>query len=86
MAKKISISIDEELLAGVEEYRKSNYMTKSGVFTLAVHQFLMAQKTLKLIEGLTQAINKVAEGGNVDEATVNEFKEMEKMLSVMARK
>lgn len=86
MATKISISIDEDLLESANEYCKINFMTKSGLFAMSVHQFLMQQKTIALLESLTVAMNRVADNGNVDEETVKELESMQQMVNLMVRK
>lgn len=83
---KISISIDENLLESVNEYCKNNFMTKSGLFAMSVHQFLMQQKTITLLESLTVAMNRVADNGNVDEETAKELESMQQMVNLLVRK
>ena len=86
MATKISISIDEDLLESANEYCKNNFMTKSGLFAMSVHQFLMQQKTIALLESLTVAMNRVADNGNLDEKTIKELESMQQMVNLMVRK
>ena len=61
-------------------------MTKSGLFAMSVHQFLMQQKTIALLESLTVAMNRVADNGNVDEETAKELESMQQMVNLLVRK
>ena len=37
---KVQISIDDGLLARIDDYADSNYMSRSGLITFATNQFL----------------------------------------------
>jgi metal-responsive CopG/Arc/MetJ family transcriptional regulator len=84
MAKiKVQITVDEELLARVDEYAEDNYMNRSGLFCLATNQFLNAQAATKAVVEMAIAMRRIADKGEVDEETLNQLEQFEKMCKVM---
>jgi len=67
MAKKIMISVDEELLEEVESYAKRMHLNRSASFSVLCSTALQAQKGLTALADLAAAINaeqsKLAEVG-----------------------
>lgn len=66
MAKKINITISEELAERLEEYCKKNYLTKSGVITMATTDYLNTREMQISYKNMTDSIAKLAEIGLID--------------------
>lgn len=61
MAKKISISINDELLDRMDKYAEEYYLNRSAVISLAVKQYLDAQNVIgSLADMAREAKNKPA--------------------------
>lgn len=56
---RIQISISPELLKEVDDFAKQTYCTRSGVFCLAVSQFMTAQRMGKAMEQLYNLVDKI---------------------------
>lgn len=70
---KINISIDDNLLSRVNEFADSNYISRSGLISLALSQYLDAQDVASAIKRMSRAMQVIAEKGEVDEHTLAEL-------------
>ena len=70
-AIKVNVSIDEALLRRMDAYADENGMTRSGLFCMAVRQYLdaleMMPATKNMLISLTQLAQKSAGGQISDE-------------------
>ena len=57
---KIGITMNEELASRMDEYAADNYMSRSGVISLAVSQFLNAKEVSKCLKELTEVMKEIA--------------------------
>lgn len=80
---KIGITINKELLARMEEYADNNYLSKSGLISIAVTQYLNAQEVYSLLNKLAVACDKIAADGNVDEETQKQLDDLSRVANVM---
>jgi metal-responsive CopG/Arc/MetJ family transcriptional regulator len=55
MAKKIMISVDEGLLAEIEEYAAKMHLNRSASFSVLCSTALQAQKSMTTLDELMQA-------------------------------
>lgn len=80
---KVQISVDDKLMERVDAYADENYMTRSGLITLACTQFLNQAETLKAIVDMSICLNKIAEKGTVDEDTMRELEDIERICRML---
>lgn len=57
---RVQISISPELLKEIDDFAKENYCTRSGIFCLAVSQYMTAQRMGKAMEQLCKLADKIA--------------------------
>lgn len=87
MAKiKVNITLEEELLQRIESYADENYLTRSGLITLATSQFLMQAEASKAIVDMSRAMRKIAETGTVTEEQMRELADFERFARMLAGK
>lgn len=67
--KKINISINEELLKRADAHAEENYITRSGLISISLKQYLATQEVFDLLRGINIAMRKIAELGSIDEET-----------------
>lgn len=79
MKKKVQVSLDEELWERLNSYAEENYMTRSGVVSLASTQFLNAHEGIRYIREIAFAMKKIAETGEVDEETAEKLEDLERL-------
>lgn len=66
MAKKINITISEELFKRLSNYCEENYLTKSGVITMAVTDYLNSRDMAVSFKNMSESITKLADLGVLD--------------------
>lgn len=74
---KIQISLDDELLARVDNCADANYMSRSGFISEACVQLLNQRELISSINRISYACQKVADTGILDEDTEALFKDFE---------
>ena len=82
---KINISINDELLARVDNYADDNYTSRSGLITTASTEYLNARETVMLVKNLSLAIGKIAETGDVDEETLKMMEDFERATKIITK-
>ena len=83
---KVAVSIPDELLQSMDEYAKTNYLSRSGFISMCCHQFLQAQELQRVIGAMSDSMAKMAdaaEAGSIDEATMQEFEQFQKLVKVI---
>jgi metal-responsive CopG/Arc/MetJ family transcriptional regulator len=81
--KKINISINDELLTRIDKFSENNYLSRSGLISLACNQFLVTQEAQSMFRSISLAFNKIAEQGCVDEATQKELEDIMRLCAML---
>jgi len=80
---KLGITLDDELVKRIDEYADTNYMSRSGLLSLAVTQFLNAADVSQAIKDMALAMRKIADNGEIDEDTRAELEEFERVAKYL---
>lgn len=80
---KIGITLDDKLARRVDDYADANYMSRSGLITLAVTQYLNAAEVSAAIQDLALSVRKIADKGVVDDATLDELRDFERVAKLL---
>lgn len=83
MAKKVQISIDDSLLDRIDNYADNNYLTRSGLITLATNQYLNSAEVITAIKDMSVSMRKIADQGSVDEQTMEQLEDFERIAKVL---
>lgn len=87
MAKvKLQITMDEDLLADVDDYCDKNYMNRSWLITQAVNQVINQQKVIDALCDISIAIKKVSDTGVLDEETEKQLADFETVVKMFVQK
>lgn len=87
MAKvKVNITLDEDLLQRIETYADENYLTRSGLITLATSQFLLQSEASRAIVDMSLALRKIAETGTVSDDQLKQLEDFERFARILAGK
>lgn len=87
MAKvKVNITLDEELLQRIESYADENYLTRSGLLTMAASQFLLQAEASRAIVDMSLALRKIAETGTVSDDQLKQLEDFERFARMLAGK
>lgn len=71
-ARKLSVTIREDLLDRMDEYADENGMTRSGLIAIAVTQYLNAVEAMPSVNKLLSAMAAVSDGVLKGEMTPDE--------------
>lgn len=80
---KVNISLDDELVERIDLHADSNYMTRSGLISLAVTQYLNANDVVLAIKDISLAMRKIADLGAVDEPTLQQLADFERFVGMI---
>lgn len=85
-ATKVNISINDELLERADSFCEKNYLSRSGLISLSLSQYLIAQEVNNLLRNMTISMQKIADNGTVDEETMEQLKEMQIICNALSGK
>lgn len=80
---KLGIALDDELLARIDRYADENYMSRSGLISLACTQFLNASEVTMAIKDLALSVRKIADNNMVDHDTLEQLEDFERMSKLL---
>lgn len=83
---KLQITMDEDLLADVDDYCDKNYMNRSWLITQAVNQVINQQKVIDALCDISIAIKKVSDTGVLDEETEKQLADFETVVKMFVQK
>ena len=83
---KVQISIDDELLQRIDSFADSNYMSRSGFFTLASCQYLNSNEMMLAIKDMSLTMRKIADSGSIDEESERKLEDYERMAKMIVGK
>lgn len=80
---KINISIDDELLERADKYTKKMYTSRSGLISIALASYMNSQEVIYAISDMSLAMRKIADQGEIDEETMQQLKDFERMSQLL---
>lgn len=83
MAKKVQISIDDSLLERIDNYADNNYLTRSGLVTIATNQYLNSVEVISAVKDMSISMRKIADQGYVDQETMEQLEDFERIAKVL---
>lgn len=79
---KVQITLDDELLKRVDAYADENYLSRSGLLSIAVTQYLNTKEMVGAITRMGYAMEKIADKGEVDEQTQKELEDFQRLCAL----
>lgn len=79
--KKINISINEDLLKRADKFGEDNSISRSGLISLSLSQYLAQQEVFVLIKGMNVAMKKIADKGEIDAETMEQLEDFERICN-----
>ena len=76
---KIQITMDEELARRVDDFADSNYMSRSGLISMATTQYLNQAQVVDFVRDMSLAVQKIAENGDIDDELREEIEDLERL-------
>ena len=83
---KVNITLDEELIRRIEDYAEENYLNRSSLISLATTQFLNSSDVVKAVKDMAFAMRKIADNGTVDEESMKQLEDFERLSKMLIGK
>lgn len=83
---KVMISVDDNLLARIDNYADNNYMSRSGLLTMAATNYLNQAEALIAVKDMSFCLRKIAETGSVDDETMAQLNDFERFSRLLMGK
>lgn len=83
---KVQITLDDALMERVDAYADENYMSRSGLLSLAITQFLNASDVTKAIKEMAVCMRKIADNGTVDHDIMEQLEDFERLSKMLVMK
>lgn len=75
---KVNITLDDELMKEVDDFAEKNFMSRSGLLSLAVTQYINANKAVFAMQDLALAMRKIADTNEMDDDTKEKLDDFER--------
>ena len=82
---KINITLDDKLLSRLDTYADENYMSRSGLISLACTQYLNSADIVRVVKEMGVAINKIADMGELDEDTQKQIEDLGRTMKFLVQ-
>lgn len=82
---KVQVSLDDNLVSRIDSYADANYMSRSGLISLATTQYLNQVEVMMLVKDMSLAMRKIADTGNVDHDTLEKLEDFERFCKLVAK-
>lgn len=82
---RVNMTLNDELLERIDNYAKSNYMSRSSVVSFACNQFLVANELQSLMVDMKRALQKIADCGTVSEEQMKELEKFEMLCDIITK-
>lgn len=80
---KVQITLDDALIERLDNHADENYMSRSGLVSLAVTQYLNSADTMKAIGEIAICMRKIADTGVIDSKTREELEDFERIAKML---
>lgn len=80
---KVQITLDDALMERVDSYADTNYMSRSGLISLALTQYLNAADVTTAIKDMALCMRKIADNGTVDHETMEQLEDFERLSKML---
>ncbi len=85
MNTKVNITLDEDLMKRVDAYADDNYLTRSGLVSLALTQFLNQYDVCRAITDISVSMRKISENKKLSSEEIDNLRDFETLAKMLAR-
>lgn len=83
---KVNVTLNDDLLAKVDQYADENGMTRSGLIAVALGDYLSARELTSAIKSIAFTMQDIASKGEVDEETQKQLDDFQRLVNLLYRK
>lgn len=80
---KLQISLNDDLLQRADRFAEDNYLSRSGLISQALVQYLNQNEYILAVKDLSVAVRKIADIGQIDDETMKQLEEFERVVQVL---
>lgn len=80
---KVNITLDDELMQRLDNFADKNYMSRSGLVSLAVTQYLNSNEMILAVKDMALCMRKIADTGVVDHETMEQLEDFERLAKML---
>ena len=82
--RKVGIVLREDLLQRVDEFADRNYLSRSGLISIALNQYLNAQEVIILMRKLASLMQNIADNNLTDDEMLKQLEDIKKMSDLLS--
>lgn len=82
---KINITIDDKLLQRADQYADENGMTRSGLISVALRDYLNTRELSSAIKSIAFTMQDIASKGEVDEEAQKQLDDFQRLVDLLYR-
>ena len=82
---KVGITMDPQLMERADVYAKGHYLTRSGLIAHALNTYLNSVEMIDYMRDLTVLMRKIADNNAVDEETLTQLQDLERVAAMFGR-
>lgn len=79
---KVNVSLDDDLIKRIDDYADKNYMSRSGLISLATVQYLNSHEMILAIKDMSVSMRKIADTGKVDHEIIEQLEDFERLANL----
>lgn len=80
---KINVSIKEELVKRLDAYAERNYLSRSGLVSLALTNYLNSVELVSCVTDMAVSMRKIADNNYIDDETLEKLKDFERVCQAV---
>ena len=80
---KINISINDDLLSKADSYAEQNFLSRSGLISLALTQFLNQYEMINTVKQLGALIESVSQASDLDDALRSQLDDFKRIYALL---
>lgn len=80
---KMNVSMNDELASRVDEYAKNNYMSRSGLVSVALSNYLNQHESYKALSILAVAIQRIADNNAVSDEDLKALEDFKRLAELI---
>lgn len=81
---KVGITLNDELLKKMDDYAKENFMTRSGLISVAVRDYINSSEASRALVELSHSMSKIAKSGKLDKATKKQLEDFNRLALLLS--
>lgn len=82
---RVNMTLNDELLDRIDNYAKSNYMSRSSVVSFACNQFLVANELRSLLVDMKRALQTIANNESITDEQLKELEKFDNLCELMTK-